>query len=256
MDPRETVLAHVAGLLPDVRRPLLVAVDGPDGVGKTHFADALAGHLRGRGRAVARSSVDSFHHPREHRHALGRTPESVWTRSFDYQAMRRELLDPWLAGPGARYRAAWHDVATDAHVDVAAEPVPERAVLVVDGIFAQRPEINQAWDLVVFLDAPPAVTVARLAERDGTPSDPEHPDQRRYLDAQRLYADTCDPRGQADVLVDLTDLAAPRVVASVAEPPPGWAVDGDELVRTVRLPRDAVAAAYAVNRAAPPSSGR
>ncbi len=54
MDPRETVVAHVAGPLPDVRRPLLVAVDGPDGVGKTPFADELADGaaptgLRGRG---------------------------------------------------------------------------------------------------------------------------------------------------------------------------------------------------------------
>ncbi len=253
-DSRASVLAHVAGLLPDVRRPLLVAVDGPDGVGKTHFADELAGHLRDHGRTVARSSVDSFHHPREHRHALGRTAESVWTRHFDYQAMRRELLDPWLAGPGARYRAAWHDVTTDAYVDAAAEPVPEHAVLVVDGIFAQRPEINQAWDLVVFLDAPPEVTVARLAARDGSPDDPEHPGPRRYLHAQRRDADTCAPRGQADVLVDLSDLAAPRVVASVADPPPGWAVDGDALVRTVRVARADVAAAYAVNRAAPPGA--
>ena len=166
--------------------------------------------------------------------------------------MRRELLDPWLAGPGARYRAAWHDVATDEHVDAASEQVPERAVLVVDGIFAQRPEINPAWDLVVFLDAPPPVTVARMAARDGSPDDPEHPDRRRYLDAQRLYADTCDPRHQADILIDLTDLAAPHVVAPVADPPPGWAVEGDGLVRTVRLAPDAVAAAYAVNRAAPP----
>ncbi|MEZ5094011.1 AAA family ATPase [Nocardioides sp.] len=255
MDDRERVLAHVAALLPVVRRPLLVAVDGPDGVGKTHFADALADHLRAGGRAVARSSVDDFHHPRAHRHALGRTPEAVWTRHFDYQALRRELLEPWLAGPGASYRPAWHDVARDEHVDAPRASVPEAGVLVVDGVFAQRPEITRAWDLVVFLDAPPEVTVARMAARDGSPADPEHPDQRRYLDAQRIYAEACRPRDQADVVVDNTDLDAPRLVPaadSVAEPPPGWEVDGDDLVRTVRVPRGSLAAAAAVDRLAPP----
>ena len=256
MDPRERVLAHVAGLLPPVPRPLLVAVDGPDGAGKTHFADALGDHLRAGGRVVARSSVDGFHHPREHRHALGRTPEAVWTRHFDYRAMRRELLDPWLAGPGAAYRPAWHDVRLDEHLDLPRQAVPEGGVLVVDGVFSQRPEIAQAWDLVVFLDVPPEVSVARMAARDGSPDDPGHPDQRRYLDAQELYAAACRPREMADVVVDNADHAVPRLVppgaGAASEPPPGWAADGDDIVRTVRLSRDDLAAASAVDRLAPP----
>lgn len=245
---RAAVLGVVADALPEVERPLLVVVDGPDGVGKTHFADELAELLAGRGRRVVRASVDSFHHPREHRHALGRTPEAVWSRHFDYHALRRELLDPWLAGPDTAYRRAWHDVTTDEHVDPAPEPVPSRGVLVVDGIFAQRPELEHAWDLVVLLDAPPEVTVARLAARDGSPADPEHPDQRRYLDAQRIYRRTCAPHAHADLVVDNTDLAAPRLVTEPPDLPAGWEEDGGEMVRTVRLPRAATAAAYAVNR--------
>ena len=83
-------------------RPVLVVVDGADGTGKTVFADDLAPLLP---RAV-RASVDDFHHPRSHRHALGRTGETVWERSFDYVAVRRELLDPWRRGAGAVARAA------------------------------------------------------------------------------------------------------------------------------------------------------
>ncbi|MEZ5096475.1 MAG: AAA family ATPase [Nocardioides sp.] len=245
---RKAVITAVADLLPGVSRPLLAAVDGPDGVGKTHFADELAALLRARGRTVVRASVDDFHHPREHRHALGRTAESVWTRHFDYRALRRELLDPWLAGAGSSYRAAWHDVRRNEHVAEPEEVVPESGVLVVDGVFAQRPELELAWDLVVFLDAPPEVTVPRLAARDGAPADPDHPDQRRYLEAQRIYVETCGPRQLADVVVDNSDFSAPRVVDASACVPPGWAVDGNALVRTVRLPRTAADVAEAVNR--------
>ena len=213
-------------------RPLLVAVDGADGVGKTWFADELADVLRDDRRSVVRASIDDFHHPREHRHALGRTGTTVWTRSFDYRALRRELLDPWLAGPGTAYRCRWHDLATDELVDALPESVPESGVLVVDGVFAQRAELRPCWDLVVYLDAPDDVRLSRLVARDGVSPDPDDPDQRRYLDAQRLYRGAADPLGSADVIVDHTDLDAPVLVAG--DVPAGWTVDGEAVVRTLR----------------------
>jgi uridine kinase len=224
-------------------RPLLVAVDGADGVGKTWFADELADTLRDDGRSVMRASIDDFHHPREHRHALGRTGTTVWTRSFDYRALRRELLDPWLAGPGSAYRCRWHDLVTDKLVDALPESVPESGVLVVDGVFAQRAELRPCWDLVVYLDAPDEVRLSRLAARDGASPDPDDPDQRRYLDAQRLYREAADPLGSADVIVDHTDLDEPVLVAG--DVPEGWTADGDGVARTLRTdPRTA----RAVNR--------
>ena len=65
---RLAVLARVADALPDLDRPLLVAVDGGDGAGKTRFADDLARHLEETGRVTVRASVDDFHHPRTFRH--------------------------------------------------------------------------------------------------------------------------------------------------------------------------------------------
>ena len=206
------VLDHVAARLPDPDRPVLVTVDGADGAGKTVFADALAERLASDGRVVVRATVDDFHHPRAHRHAFGRTAETVWTRSFDVAAIRRELLDPWRRGPGAAYRRRWHDLATDAYVDDPPVPVPDRGVLLVDGVFTQRPELADAWDLVVWLEVPASVRVARMATRDGTVDDVTHPDQRRYVDAQRIYRDTCDPASAADVVVDNSDWASPVVV--------------------------------------------
>lgn len=243
---RAATLGRVADAIGEPGRPVLVAVDGVDGSGKTCFADELATVLRGRGATVVRASVDDFHHPREHRHRLGRTPQTVWTRHFDYRSLRRELLDPWLRGPGSSYRPAWHDVATDAYVDAPLETVPERGALLVDGVFVQRPELERAWDLVVWLDVPFEVSVHRMAVRDGTVDDVDDPDQRRYADAQRIYFETCGPRRRADLVVDNADLDRP-VLLDVDAPPPGWAVEGHELVRTLRLPREDLATAARVN---------
>ena len=65
-------------------RPVLVVVDGPDGAGKTTFADALAAAAPQQ--VVVRASLDDFHHPRAYRHAEGRTGETVWSRGFDHDA--------------------------------------------------------------------------------------------------------------------------------------------------------------------------
>lgn len=224
-----------------------MAIDGVDGAGKTHFADALAQILGARGHRVLRASTDDFHHPRAHRHALGRTPDSVWSRHFDYRAMRTVLLDPWLAGPGSAYQRAAHDVATDQAVVAPTEVVPAAGVLLVDGVFVQRAELVNAWDFVVFLEVPFDVSVARMALRDGTVDDADHPDQRRYVEAQRTYFAECDPQGSADVVVDNSDLARPTMAPSF-EAPAGWAVHGEELTREVRLPTSAVATALVINR--------
>ena len=209
MADRDAVLTAVAAQVPSPERPVLVVVDGADGAGKTRFAEALAAILTGLGRFVVRASIDDFHHPRAHRHAHGRTPETVWTRSFDLAGLRRELVDPWRAGPGSSYRRRWHDVASDAYVDEVPGSVPDRGVLVVDGVFAQRPELVDAWDLVVWLEAPDEVRVARMVARDGGVDDLDDPHQQRYIGAQRIYRDTCDPAGRADVVVDNADWEHP-----------------------------------------------
>lgn len=166
---------------------------------------------------MVRASIDDFHHPSAHRHAEGRTGRTVWERSYDLTAVRRELLDPWRTGVGAAYRHRWHDLATDADLDEPAEDVPARGVLVFDGVFAQRAELRDAWDLVVYLDAPDEVRAARMAARDGGSADLDHPDQARYLEAQRIYRELVDPRSSADVLVDLADLTQPRLLLARAD---------------------------------------
>ncbi len=202
---RDELLAAVAGLVPAGER-VRVGVDGRDGAGKTVFADELAAVLRERGRPVVRASVDGFHRPRVSRYARGRTAESYWRDAFDYQRFVAELLEPF--GAGAPVRTAVHEVRTDAALEPPPVRAPAGAVLVVDGVFLHRDGLAAYWDFSVYLQVDLAVSLARLAARDGTP-DPDP----RYVRAQLIYAGG-DPAGRADVIVDNTDLAAPRVITT------------------------------------------
>ncbi len=218
-DGRAAVLREVAAALPDSRalgRPVRVAVDGVDGAGKTTFADELAEVLRAPGRHVLRASVDGFHRPAAQRYRRGRhSPEGFFHDSYDLDALQRVLLDPLapdVTGP-RRVRTAVHDVATDTDPGTPWREVPATTLLLLDGVFLHRDELAGVWDASVWLEVPFDVTYARMAVRDGCPPDPLDAANDRYRHGQLLYLAACAPAARAGLVVDNTDVDAPRVVS-------------------------------------------
>jgi uridine kinase len=214
---RRAVLEHVADRIPTRSdgRCVRVAVDGPDGSGKTTFADHLADVVRASGRTVVRISLDDFHHVRAVRYRRGRaSPDGFWRDSYNYVRFGADVLEPFGPGGSRRYRIAAHDLATDAVLDPAPRTAEPGTVLVVDGLFLHRDELFAAWDRSVFLDVPFAVTAQRMAVRDGTHPDPGHASMRRYTEAQRLYYAACAPQRRAGILIDNRDVTRPVVVRS------------------------------------------
>ncbi|GIF08326.1 nucleoside/nucleotide kinase family protein [Actinoplanes siamensis] len=212
---RQDVIGHVAGRIPASRGGacLRVAVDGPDGSGKTTFADELGAAVRALGRPVVRVSLDDFHHVRAVRYRQGReSPQGFWEDSYDYQRFCADVLEPFAPGGSRCYRPAAHDLATDTVLRPPARTAPAGTVVVVDGLFLHRDEIGDVWDLSVFLRVPFAVTARRMARRDGTHPDPAHPSMRRYVEAQRIYYAACSPQRRADLVIDNADFDAPRIV--------------------------------------------
>lgn len=214
---RQLVLVDLLGLMLAVRpgERAVIALDGPDGVGKSRLAAelvALAPHVAGR--AMHAVSVDGFHRPRSERYARGRTGETCYHDSYDYDALRRAVLWPYRAGQGVV--PAVFDVGRDQ--PLSAEPValPPDAILLVEGVFLRRPELRGEWDATCLVTAPESVTVPRgnarfTATRVSGDEVPEHPANARYVEAQRLYrlqARTWAP----DWIVDNTDLDRPELV--------------------------------------------
>lgn len=193
--------------------PLRVAIDGVDGVGKTTMADELAGAMSSCNRAVIRASVDGFHNPRVTRYRLGRhSPEGYFLDSFNYAALTSVLLAPLGPGGTRRYRRAVFDYRTDSDAPTSFEMAPADAILLFDGVFLHRPELRSYWDLSLFLDAPFEVTIPRAAARGGGAPTVDAPENRRYVEGQRLYLRTCRPRSTATIAVDNANLSSPEIV--------------------------------------------
>ena len=196
---------------------VIVAIDGLDGAGKTVFADGLAEVFAETGDAVFRAGIDGFHRPRAERYLRGRrSPEGFYRDSYDYATFRRVLIDPFRDGAQTAgttgFQLTAFDVARDAPVESQWVTAPPDAVLVVDGIFLHRPELQDLWDWSVWLDVSFDVAYARMALRDDSDPDPDAPSNARYRQGQEIYLNEARPRDAASVIVDNADLAHPRIV--------------------------------------------
>jgi uridine kinase len=88
-------------------------------------------------------------------------------------------------------------------------------VLVVDSVFAMRPEYDDLWDCRVWLDVSPATSlrrgIARDTHREGGVEAATRLRRDRYHAAELIYLAEADPLSRADLVIDNEDVAAPRV---------------------------------------------
>ncbi|REJ04266.1 uridine kinase [Microbacterium bovistercoris] len=190
----------------------LVAIDGVDGSGKTRFAANLAERIS---RPVIVIHADDFLNPSRIRHARGRHSEvGFWEDTYDYGALRRDVLEPLGRGGDGWYRPVAYDSATDEPMVGELLHADPSALVLLEGMFLLRDELTGCWDASIHLDVPFSVTAARMAVRDGSHADPEHPSMRRYVGGQRLYFAAAQPRERADFVVDNSDFERPVLVST------------------------------------------
>lgn len=199
---------------------LRVAVDGLTGAGKTSFGHELAAALRALGRPTMRASLDDFKHPWRHarEHGYDRiSGEGYYRNAYDFASARDLLLSP--AGPGGSGKVALcgHDPLTGEDQRDTTISAPPDAILIVDSVFAFRPQYNDCWEYRIWLEADPHVALRRGITRDTAAEGTEaaarvHRD--RYGVAENIYLAEVGPRALADIIIDNTDLERPRLLAN------------------------------------------
>jgi uridine kinase len=93
------------------------------------------------------------------------------------------------------------------------ERAPRSALLLFDGVFLQRPELRDGFDLSIFVGVSFEEVLRRALERDvpllGARDEVERRYRTRYIPGQRLYVADTRPDDTADVVVRNEDPAAP-----------------------------------------------
>jgi uridine kinase len=215
MVDRETLLKGIAEMINSIQRyhPVRVAIDGVDAAGKTVFADELKPLLEVRGREVIRSSMDWFHNPLRLRYTRGRMdPEGYYLDSFNYRVLLDYLLLPLGPGGSLVYTAKAFDYRLDQRLDEPFKKAGSDAVLLFDGVFLLRPELERLWDLKIYLDITFEESLRRGLERAaGNSSEVEELYMNRYIPGQKLYHIHSAPQRKADIVIDNNDPGNPRI---------------------------------------------
>lgn len=132
------------------------------------------------------------------------------------EALVDHVLRPLGPGGDRGVRTRVHDLVSDEPIHDAPVLVPVDAVVLVDGTFLQRPELDGGWDQVIYVDTDPAVALDRARQRDaalfGSPDAVVEMYTTRYHPACALYIAEVDPRRRADVVIGNDDPAHPALL--------------------------------------------
>lgn len=168
-------------------QPLVVAIDGRSGSGKSTLAMALAQKLN-----VAMIEGDDFYAGGTGLRAD--SPASRAAACIDW-ARQRPVLQALRTGQ----EAWWHPFdwdAFDGSLCAEATRLAPRAIIVLEGTYAARPELADLVDLRVLVTIPDDERLARLMAREGSIG----PWERQWHEAEEHYFGAVMPPDGFDVI--------------------------------------------------------
>jgi len=175
MTEMENLIAKIKKLQRGCEAPLLVALDGRSGVGKSTLSAQLAKQLRG---VVIKS--DDFYAGAPGGSEQGWDKSSAKEKAesvIDWKRLRREALKPLLISQIAFYRSFdWEGWARAQQPDAEKNKIGlgdafitlnPASLIILDGAYSTRPELADLIDLKVLVEVPDGLRRQRLLEREG-----------------------------------------------------------------------------------------
>jgi uridine kinase len=162
----ETIVAEVGRLMVGRTTPILAALDGGSGAGKSSLAMLIAAELN----AALIHSDDFFAADITDAEWDARSPNERARDVIDWRRLRADALEPLRAGRPARWRAFDFEagVRSDGTYAMRGDYIerPPSAVIVLDGAYSTQPALADLIDLSVLVDVPTEVRHQRLAARE------------------------------------------------------------------------------------------
>ncbi|MFD5260119.1 hypothetical protein ACFWJC_04660 [Bacillus wiedmannii] len=209
------IVNHI--LMLNLTHPTRVGVSGITASGKTTFANELAEEIKKRGLPVTRASIDDFHNPRVIRYAKGKeSARGYYEDAHDYTAFKERLLKPLGPNGNLQYETISHNLITDMHVHNEPLLAQPNMVLIVDGTFLLKKDIEYLFDYKIFVDTDFEIARKRGVEREteafGSYEEAEKIFLNRYHAACKMYIDEHNPKSCANVVFQNSDFHDPVVV--------------------------------------------
>ena len=169
-------------------KPVIVAVDGLCGSGKSTFAQLLSSVYD-----CNLFHADDFFLPKELR-----TPERYATPggNVHWERIRSEILEPLKENKPFSYRP--FDCSK---MDYGAPvPVKPKMINILEGSYSMHPELFSAYDLKIFLKTDPKTQLSRICKRDG--EEYAKVFEEKWIPLENKYFETFPVEKQCDLIFD------------------------------------------------------
>lgn len=198
--------------------PILVAISGKDGSGKTMMTDILAGFLSSKtSREIIRISVDDFMNNRAIRYTPSESAgQGCYDYTFNFDAFINNVLKPLQAEGSWKYRSKVFDHSTDSESLSPIKKATKNAVVIIDGVFLYKHNLVSYWDLKILLDTEDETVIERGAQRDAKRLGSYEVARQKYIDryiaSQTIYYTQESPQRHADITINNNDIKAPFII--------------------------------------------
>ncbi|MCA9369652.1 MAG: hypothetical protein H6774_03320 [Pseudomonadales bacterium] len=189
----EYLVAVITALKNNAQHPVIIALDGRSGVGKSTLAKKVAEEVGG---VVV--TADNFWAGGENELWDNRSPEERVQLGIDWKRLAKEVLIPLRNGEAVSYRP--FDFQTNKGLSDTPITIAPHRVIVLDGAYSARPELTKLVDLSVLVQSSDdTVRRTNLVNREGaTYMDDWH---RRWDPAEDYYFSHIRPESSFDLVV-------------------------------------------------------
>jgi len=161
-----SILDLVAGRAKTTDRPVVIAIDGPSSSGKSILATAVAlrsGAAVLEGDDFYRDTLPSLSAAQRDAISDAAAVDAV----IDWERLRDEGLLPLRAGHAATFQP--YDWGANNGRLASAKTIPAAKLIIVEGVYAARPELADLIDFAIYLGIDPDVRAKRYAQREDDP---------------------------------------------------------------------------------------
>lgn len=181
----------------------VVGIDGLGGAGKTTISEKICCELKNNNIRTILLHIDDFINVKEVRYDPA-YPE--WQCYYDLQWRYDyfiKIISQIKDNVNGKIEIELYDKENDCYFTKSYD-VTENTVIIVEGIFLQRKELQGIFDYIVYIDVPEEVRMTRVLKRDtyiGNEQQIIEKYENRYFPAERKYFSEYRPEQSANYVI-------------------------------------------------------
>ena len=188
IEPLHNIISLIADKRIKGAKRVLVAIDGAGGAGKSTVARQIRNELTD----VTMVEMDDFYCAADASVRRNWNPQEGYQNFFDWMRLRDHVLKPIQDGLSPKFQPFdWTQNQLNGW-----KHVPLNSVIIVEGVYALRPELRSFYHLSVFIEAPWEVRTARLLVRGDSEQDVQ-----MWQAAENWYLVNIKPQDHCDLVV-------------------------------------------------------